>query len=177
MNILLTLIVVVLLGGATYAGVEKVKGPEKSQVAEADYKGTLLVGVDDKDQKLILAGQNKVSFPLYAPGKVPKGFKLRPTSVSAGMQGQTAMFQTIFSKGSDNLIIFEYSIDGYLLLSRETLSTLTADPGWQTVGDKKIYIPNSSTKTSGKFQYLQGATAVTDTTVIRLEYFGEGRRI
>ena len=201
MHILITAIIIAMLGGATYAGVEKLRTPKEGEItivdlmeqarvnvpgsnieakklgvstSEPTYSGTLLVPVPSSDQKLIREGGNKVSYPIFAPTKVPKGFELRPTSISSGVQNKLTTFQIFFSnKKGDNLFIYQYGLTEYLAVSGKTLTELTSDKKWQTIGQKRIYIPDAHTKTDGRFQYLQGLTLVTDTTLIRVEYFGE----
>lgn len=142
--------------------------------APADYEGTLLIPVPENEQKLIRDGGSEVSFETYVPTKVPQGFSLRPTSVSHGVQNNITVFQSFFSHSNgDNLFIYQYPLNEYLTGSGQTLAEFTNGKEGMDVDGKKIYVADTGTKTAGRFQYLQGITAIAGTTMIRIEYFGE----
>lgn len=145
-----------------------------SSVGQADYEGTLLIRVPEKEQKLIRDGGSGASFNVYVPTKIPNGFSLRPASVSHGIQNNIALFQSFFSHvNGDNLFIYQYQLDEYLTKSGQTMAEFSGGKEGTVTGGKTIFIADTGTKTAGKFQYLQGVTVIAGTTMIRIEYFGE----
>jgi len=157
--------------GAAKEGVTENVG---SSIAPADYEGTLLGSVPENEQKLVRDGGSEVSFNTYVPTKVPKGFFLRPTSVSHGVQNNVTVFQSFFSHANgDNLFIYQYPLNEYLTEMGQTLAEFTNGKEGAAIDGKTIFIADTGTKTAGRFQYLQGATVIAGATMIRIEYFGE----
>ncbi|KKR46980.1 MAG: hypothetical protein UT82_C0005G0041 [Parcubacteria group bacterium GW2011_GWB1_40_14] len=145
-----------------------------STIAPATYEGTLLVMIPENDQHLIREGGKELSFETYTPTKIPQGFSLSPTSISHGVQNNITSFHSYFSHANDDsVIIDEYRLQEYLTVTEQTISEFIGGKEPVIMGDKKIYIGDIQTKTSGRFQYYQGVTIIIGPVMIRVAYAGE----
>ena len=148
-------------------------GPSKlGVISPATYEGTLLVWVTPEERGRIRATATEVPFTAYMLTKVPKGFTLWGSG-SSGVENTVPLFQVFFRhENGDLLQTYQYDLKKYLAQYKKTLAEFTKGKEWAVVGDKKIYVSNGRAITEGTYKYAQGATAITDTTIMRVEYTG-----
>lgn len=160
-----------LAGTATAEDEKKMLGISETPAA---YEGTHLVSVSENDQALIRKGSTEVSFKIYVPSKIPKGFSLEPESIGGGVQYGAPIFQVVFvHKNGDKVYVIEHPLNEYLASGGMTLAEYTKGSAEVNVAGKKAYISYTTVTTARKYQYHQTITVIDDVILVRIEYSGE----